>query len=322
MGAVTNGTTTKDPTKKVSLNYVHLKLGQDEDDAVIEDGSLQVAATDIDRVENEYEVTDSEEATASVVETVAPSSLSEPVNLIDENDNKTLSQEPNSRKVKTGLLVEIESEVNRLSEPGQGESNISYVNLDRPPMVHSPNLAKTVAYSPSSPSSYYTNLDTKGELPHRSTIPDQRGPMGGARFNNGKSDSEFNFDAGVNPQGEKFFANVVDVEGKEHVGHDQGISNMIIQSPPKGKLNYIQVAFEDGTVSSAPQRSTCSSSGSTPPNTPNSPLAETESPAKGSDVYAVIDTNKTVALANSQRQINDGDVSSRRTRHDGPVQPR
>ncbi|PIK50506.1 hypothetical protein BSL78_12636 [Apostichopus japonicus] len=34
-GAVTNGTTTKDPTKKVSLNYVHLKLGQDEDDAVL-----------------------------------------------------------------------------------------------------------------------------------------------------------------------------------------------------------------------------------------------------------------------------------------------
>lgn len=328
--AATNGTTGKVPAKKVSLNYAHLKLGQDEEDAVKEDGSFQLVVADVDRVENEYEMDESEEAAVSGQESGAAPMIPNPVSLKDENDNKRILQQPKSRKVKTGLLVEIGSDVSRVSEAG--ERKISYVNLERSPKVvrpanrvHSPNHTVPTGYPPS-PSSYYTNLDTKGELPPHCSIsnilPEQRDSSSGLKC---KSDHlEFNFEGSISPGREKYYANLVNVEGKDSSGSDpSGVSNIIIQSPPKGKLNYIQVAFEDGTVSSAPPRSMSSSSGSTPPNTPNSPSANTESPGKGSDVYAVIDTNKTVALANSQRQINDGDVGSRRTRHDGGlVQPR
>lgn len=138
-----------------------------------------------------------------------------------------------------------------------------------------------------------------------------------------KKDLEFSFDGNGHPKSDLTYANLssADKQMTNNPENFPGGSTMVIQSPPKGKLNYVQVAFEDGTVSSVPQRSMSSSSCSTPPHTPNSPI-DTESPAKSTDVYAVIDTNKTMALANSQRQFNDSDVGTRRTRHDGPVQQR
>ncbi|XP_071502209.1 uncharacterized protein [Diadema antillarum] len=188
-----------------------------------------------------------------------------------------------------------------------------------------------------SPLSYYANLDTAGELPPNwqangfQFYPELRTPR--STSSKGSSTSEFTFDVnrGSCSPVDHNYANLDTLPEVQPLRHslsssaNSGMNGwMILQPPPKGKMNYIQLDFDENdqpAVSSVKplRRSLSSSASSTPPKTPVSPQQEFclgTSASKG-DIYARIDIEKTVALANSHRQVDgDTDISTRRTRHD------
>ena len=188
-----------------------------------------------------------------------------------------------------------------------------------------------------SPLSYYANLDTAGELPPNwqangfQFYPELRTPR--STSSKGSNGSEFTFDVnrGSCSPVDHSYANLDTLSEvpplRQSLSCGAGIGGggwMILQPPPKGKVNYIQLEFDENDQpilhSGRPlQRSLSSSASSTPPKTPVSPPQESSATASGAktDIYARIDIEKTVALANSHRQVEgDTDVSTRRTRHD------
>lgn len=191
-----------------------------------------------------------------------------------------------------------------------------------------------------SPLSYYANLDTAGELPPNwqpngfHSYPELRTPR--STSSKGSTGSEFTFEVsrGSCSPVDHNYANLDTLPEVQPLRHSLSSSSattngagnwMILQPPPKGKVNYIQLDFDENdqpiftNINKTLRRSMSSSTSTTPPKTPVSPPTEIVPTVPGSknDIYARIDIEKTVALANTHRQVEgDTDISTRRTRHD------
>lgn len=75
------------------------------------------------------------------------------------------------------------------------------------------------------------------------------------------------------------------------------------------QLNYIQVDLEGGSDSDNPQT----------PRTPTTPLPQT--PTRRTELYAVIDIERTAAMSNLQKALPRDDGTSRKTRHNSTDLP-
>ncbi|MBW04871.1 Fibroblast growth factor receptor substrate 2, partial [Eschrichtius robustus] len=75
------------------------------------------------------------------------------------------------------------------------------------------------------------------------------------------------------------------------------------------QLNYIQVDLEGGSDSDNPQT----------PKTPTTPLPQT--PTRRTELYAVIDIERTAAMSNLQKALPRDDGTSRKTRHNSTDLP-
>ncbi|XP_028810470.1 fibroblast growth factor receptor substrate 2a isoform X2 [Denticeps clupeoides] len=75
------------------------------------------------------------------------------------------------------------------------------------------------------------------------------------------------------------------------------------------QLNYIEVEMEKGSDSSGPQT----------PKTPTTPLPQT--PTRRTEVYAVIDIERTAAMSSLQKALPRDDGTSRKTRHNSTDLP-
>ncbi|KAG9331903.1 hypothetical protein JZ751_016612 [Albula glossodonta] len=78
---------------------------------------------------------------------------------------------------------------------------------------------------------------------------------------------------------------------------------------PLRQLNYIEVEMEKGSDSSAPHT----------PKTPTTPLPQT--PTRRTDLYAVIDIERTAAMSSLQKALPRDDGTSRKTRHNSTDLP-
>lgn len=80
-------------------------------------------------------------------------------------------------------------------------------------------------------------------------------------------------------------------------------------SPEYRQLNYVQVDLDGGSDSDNPQT----------PKTPTTPLAHT--PTRRTELYAVIDIERTAAMSSLQRALPRDDGTSRKTRHNSTDLP-
>ncbi|XP_033629431.1 fibroblast growth factor receptor substrate 2-like [Asterias rubens] len=216
------------------------------------------------------------------------------------------------------------------SEAGNHDCTTSNAS---PASVTSP-MSVTSLMTPSSRtsgSSYYANLDTVGELPHNNFVfcCDLRSPCS-TSSSKGSAGSEFIFDGSVggnrSPVSEHSYANL-DVLSEVGIRPTvfNGATNVVLQPVPKGRMNYADLDLETMDAAGCtpivqPRQSRSSSMTSSPPKTPAS--LNSEGSSRRTDTYALIDFNRTTALANSQRQIDDTDLpggSLRRTRHDSKI---
>ncbi|XP_041452613.1 uncharacterized protein LOC121405735 [Lytechinus variegatus] len=185
-----------------------------------------------------------------------------------------------------------------------------------------------------SPLSYYANLDTAGELPPNwqpnfQFYPELRTPR--STSSKGSTGSEFTFELnrGSCSPVDHNYANLNSLPEVQPMRHSLSGSSsgpngaggwMELQPPPKGKMNYIQLDFDENDqpiVHNLKTLHRSMSSSTTPPKTPVSTPTESAIPGTKTDIYARIDIEKTVALANSHRHVEgDPDISTRRTRHD------
>ncbi|XP_030631494.1 fibroblast growth factor receptor substrate 2a [Chanos chanos] len=78
---------------------------------------------------------------------------------------------------------------------------------------------------------------------------------------------------------------------------------------PLRQLNYIEVEMEKGSDSSGPQT----------PKTPTTPLPQT--PTRRTELYAVIDIERTAAMSSLQKALPRDDGTSRKTRHNSTDLP-
>ncbi|XP_077999854.1 fibroblast growth factor receptor substrate 2-like isoform X2 [Glandiceps talaboti] len=159
--------------------------------------------------------------------------------------------------------------------------------------------------SPTTPNHCYANLDTLGEVPHQCS-PLSRSPICQEPLSpkNGL----------ISPNSEHTYANLDQVAAGIGNGNG-GISKLVLQPPPKKKINYIQLDLEN-LENKTDSNSTPGSS----PRTPKTPGPET--PSKKTDMYAMIDFDKTAALTKSQNgQVDHHDESVRKTRHNSNIDP-
>ncbi|XP_038048848.1 fibroblast growth factor receptor substrate 2-like [Patiria miniata] len=221
----------------------------------------------------------------------------------------------------TSEVITDESHTNRASP----------VSITTPLSLVSQNSLTTPSSRTSGSSSYYANLDTVGELPHNNFVfcCDLRSPCS-TSSSKGSAGSEFIFDTNVagnrSPVSEHSYANLdaLSEVGMRPAAHN-GNSNVVLQPAPKGRMNYADLDMESlEAVQTTPiiqtRQSRSSSMTSSPPKTPAS--LNSEGSSRRTDTYAMIDFNRTTALANSQRQIDESDLPGgplRRTRHDSKI---
>ncbi|XP_022112197.1 fibroblast growth factor receptor substrate 2-like isoform X2 [Acanthaster planci] len=210
-------------------------------------------------------------------------------------------------------------------------SRASPVSITTPMSLVSQTSLTTPSSRTSGCSSYYANLDMVGELPHNNFVfcCDLRSPCS-TSSSKGSGGSEFIFDGSVagnrSPASEHSYANL---DALSEVGMRSAVyngnSSVVLQPAPKGRMNYADLDMESlEAVQTTPtiqtRQSRSSSMTSSPPKTPAS--LNSEGSSRRTDTYAMIDFNRTTALANSQRQIDESDLPGgplRRTRHDSKI---
>ena len=236
--------------------------------------------------------------------------------------------------------IELGQELNRNGNASTDESS-SEVTLQEDEQDSNMNVKKSPTHSQkettptrTSPSTYYANLDTVGELPQHpynfTFYSDLRTPR--STTSRSSMGSEFTFETnGANNSrspSEHSYANLDTLteltrtsvpSSSRHRTNSSPAGNMVLQPPPKGKVNYIELDMETlGSLAKRPtSRQTRSYSvTSSPPKTPSS--------VGGSEIgnrtesYATIDFDRTNALAsaNSTSALPPNSAGGRRTRHD------
>ncbi|XP_006823990.1 fibroblast growth factor receptor substrate 2-like [Saccoglossus kowalevskii] len=170
-----------------------------------------------------------------------------------------------------------------------------FINFTQGSMTSSPAGA-----SPTTPNHCYANLDMLGEVPPQcfsrvTSASHNTSPQNGLQTSNITDHTYANLD-----------------QVAAGIGNGNGISKIVLQPPPKKKVNYIQLDLENLDT-----RTEANSPGSSP-RTPKTLLPET--PNKKAVMYAMIDFDKTDALIKSQNgQVDHDDGSVRKTRHNSHI---
>ena len=323
------------------INYASLNLNRDEEVQITE---TQIHQNLVTRDENGNKPTEQDHE--SVADDLDVEKLSDSKSDISEDDiangniklGQELNRNGNASTDESGSEMTIQDE----QDGNMKERNSPAHTPKDSPTRASPKDSPTRA-SPKdtptrmSPQAYYANLDTVGELPQHYNFTfysDLRTPRSTSSRSSMGSEgrSEFTFEpsnGASNGISEHSYANLdtltelgpTSVSNSRH-RTSSNPTNMVLQPPPKGRVNYIELDMETlGSLAKRPAAAAASSRQtrsysvtSSPPKTPSSINGgdRTES-------YATIDFDRTNALASanhSQSTQPPNGVAGRRTRHD------
>ncbi|XP_070580326.1 fibroblast growth factor receptor substrate 2-like isoform X2 [Ptychodera flava] len=216
---------------------------------------------------------------------------------------KSQSGQGNSNNYQESSLnyVKLDHENDKTQSNATAKTETAVLNGSANTAVVSPSSVRT---TPTTPNHCYANLDNLSELlPYCSPSAKSPSSLAGSSPKNGL----------ISPNSDHTYANLDQVAAG--IGNGNGISKLVLQPPPKKKINYIQLDLEN-LESKADSNSTPGSS----PRTPKTPGPDT--PNKKTDTYAMIDFDKTAALIKSQNgQVDHDDGSVRKTRHNSNMDP-
>ncbi|XP_072045606.1 uncharacterized protein [Amphiura filiformis] len=303
------------------VNYASLNLNRDEEVQITEQ---QVPQNIVTRDENGNKPTEQDQE-----------SVDSDMKLLDSKSDISEDDVTNSN-------IELGQELNRNGNASTDESSSEMtvqdeqdgnMNVTSSP-THTPSspthTPKDTTPTRTSPGAYYANLDTVGELPQHynfTCYSDLRTPHSTSSWSSIGSEFTFEPNNGANRSRSPSEHSYANLDTLTELGHASGTNsrhrtssspNMVLQPPPKGRVNYIELDMETlGALAKRPataSRQTRSYSvTSSPPKTPLSINGgdRTES-------YATIDFDRTNALAstNSTSTLPPNGAGGRRTRHD------
>ena len=317
------------------VNYASLNLSRDEEVQITEQlhhHHQQTTLIDRDENGNQPTVQDQESGSSDAV-----------IKKMAADDAKSVASEEDIMNGNIELGQELNRNANAsTSESSSVDSVLIGGDTTNGSPSHSP-VHASMGAARTSPTAYYANLDTVGELPNHYNFTfysDLRTP----RSNSSRSSmgSEFTFEpnggtGNSRSPSEHSYANldsltdIIPTSSSSRHRTTSSPGNMVLQPPPKGRVNYIELDMETlGSLSSPPQpsrppppanrtsRSSSMTSSISPPKTPSSVGTVTADFANRTESYATIDFDRTHALAstNSQSSLPPNGASGRRTRHD------
>ncbi|XP_033114856.1 fibroblast growth factor receptor substrate 3-like isoform X2 [Anneissia japonica] len=302
--------TANDNTESAMLNYAHLRLSEDEEGAIASGHSLgNQAMAECNERGTLYNTCSCDVTDSGVIcqksETASRSSNN---SITDDLDIRTRDENGNKSKFKV-KKTSPKPKMRKFSDVVNGNVHLNGNHHMAPtPGPFTPVVASPVP-------GVYVNLDTIGELPSRSAFAFADLPTPRSAASRGSNGSEFVFDAlhtcsSRSPGG----PNYANLDGLEPTKRSCIIPDSLkLQAPPKKKINYIELDL-DSLEATRNERANARSSTSSSPKTPQTPNLDPRGP------YAMIDIDRTIALSNTQRQVEDD--SNRRTRHDRGVLPK
>ncbi|XP_071943032.1 uncharacterized protein [Antedon mediterranea] len=298
--------TANDNAESAMLNYAHLRLSEDEEGATAAGHSLDGHRRERGTLYNacSCDVTDS----GVICQKSETASRSSNNSIRDDLDIRTRDENGNKSKVKV-TKTSPKPKIRKFSDIVNGNVHLN----GNPHMVPTPGPFTPAMSSPVP--GVYVNLDTIGELPSRSAFAFADLPTPRSAASRGSNGSEFVFDAlhtstNRSPGG----PNYANLDAMEQSKRSSIIPDSLkLQAPPKKKINYIELDL-DSLEATRNERGNARSSTSSSPKTPQTPNLDPRGP------YAMIDIDRTIALSNTQRQVEDD--SNRRTRHERGVLPK